>query len=99
MSPAPSSTRKSIQRRISTGTTEGAIQEGPRKLAKNPASSSIDSQPKAKKSWPTLTIDRYSAQSASHMDAESHSGPASDHPASATTDSPAPASATAVAKR
>ena len=45
--PAPSSTRKSIQRRSSTGTTDGAMLDGPRKLAKKPASRSIDSQPKA----------------------------------------------------
>jgi hypothetical protein len=53
----------------------------PRKIAKNPVSSSSDSQPNEYQVWPTLTIDWYSAHSTSHISMPAHSGTMSATPA------------------
>ena len=47
---------------------------GPRKIARNPASSSSDSQPKPYQTWPTLTIEEYSSHSSVHSATHAHTG-------------------------
>ena len=66
--------------RISVG---GALSSGPRKIARKPASSRRVSQPNAYQVWPTLTIDRYSAQSAAQASIETTVGALSTIPARA----------------
>ncbi len=47
---------------------------GPRKIARNPVSSSSDSQPNEYQICPTLTIDRYSSHNTSQSTIHAHSG-------------------------
>ena len=66
----------------------------PRKTARNPVSSSSDSQPKLYQACPTFTIDRYSAQSTSQASMAPHSGIASPSPPAIAAPSAAPDQAT-----
>ncbi len=62
----------------------------PRKIAKNPVSSSSDSQPNPYQVCPTLTIDRYSTHNVSHINIAAHNGTRSAAPATTAADSAAP---------
>jgi len=55
-----------------------------------PASKSNDSQPNPYHRWPTLTIDRYSTQSTSHIAIAAHNGTRSDAPPTRAADNAAP---------
>jgi hypothetical protein len=91
ISPAPNSSRNSSQRSSHITSSGGATDAGPRKTARNPASTSRVSQPKPYQTCPTLTIDRYSAHSTSHSAIQPGSGSRSATPTSAAADSAMPA--------
>ncbi len=91
--PAPNSSRNSSQR-SSTSTVSGTPTSSlPRKTARNPASSSSDSQPKPYQRCPTLTIDRYSSHSSSQTSTATGHGTTSVSPATTPADSATPAQA------
>src|SRR5579875_1814064 len=92
--PAPNSSRSSSQNSSQNRRTGGWLPEFPRKIARKPASSSSDSQPKLYQTWPTFTIDRYSAHSASQASMAPHSGIASPSPPATAAPSAAPDQAT-----
>src|SRR5690606_23921130 len=99
ISPAPNSTRKSTHRSRNSTTTGGATSSLPRRTARNPTSSSSDSQPNAYQDCPTLTIDRYSSHGTSHSSIAADCGTTEPLPASRAADPARPAHATAAKKR
>jgi hypothetical protein len=97
--PAPNSSRSSSQRSSHSKRTGGWLPEFPKKITRNPVSSSSDSQPKLYQIWPVFTIDRYRAHSTSQASMAPHSGIASPSPPAIAAPSAAPAQATIAKNR
>ncbi len=70
----------------------------PRKIARNPVSSSSDSQPNPYQTCPTWTIDRYSTHGSAQSSIPPHSGSDPSRPASSATETAQPLQATAAKK-
>ena len=71
----------------------------PRKIARNPASSSSDSQPNEYQIWPTLTIDWYSSHGTVHATMAAHTGAWSNRPSTSAADTTTPPHATVANRR
>ncbi|PQM45662.1 hypothetical protein C1Y40_04175 [Mycobacterium talmoniae] len=99
INPAPNSIRKTSQRASQIVSTGGATRSLPRKIARNPLSNKMDSQPNEYHVCPTLTIDRYSTQIASQASIAAHNGTRLAAPATMAADSVAPNQATAAKNR
>lgn len=99
ISPAPNSTRNSSHRSSHSTRTGAAVSPVPRKIARNPVSSSSDSQPNPYQTCPTWTIDRYSTHGSAQSSIPPHSGSRPSRPAISATETAQPVQATAAKRR